>query len=143
MTDETAEFFTLSDLQSLDDANRMAFRIETRTGAGIRISVAIDEVPAIISYLAAGATHIRLSKRELDSEAAASPKAGLTLLADAIPASGAGFAMAGNPDQVYLVIHLAPKLNLAFEIPRTQLAAVAKHLSRTAQTLSADHTKKN
>lgn len=140
MTTEIAEFVGLANVRPLTDATRMAFRIEMRDRAPIELACNVDDVTAIISYLAAGAIHVRRSKHESDSEAD-SPQAGMTIAADPIPACGAGFAMAGNPDQVYLVIHLAEKLNLAFEIPHNKLAAVAQNLSRTATTLSAANRK--
>jgi hypothetical protein len=135
MTTETAEFLSLADLRPSADATRMAFRIEMRDRDPIDLSCAIDEVPAIISYLVRAAILVRRSKGERDVEA--ETQSGLSISAAAIPASGAGFAAGNTSNEILLVMHLAPRLNLAFEIPHSLLQTVSARLSRTALTLSA------
>lgn len=136
MDTEIFEFSALADCRPSHDGRRMAFSIQFRNREALQISCRLQEIPTIIAFLAKAAIAIRRSDANSDTEAN-SLSAGLSLIADSITASGAGFATDrhGEPS---LVIHLAPGLNLAFAIPRTKLGEVAANLSRTAQTLSAD-----
>jgi len=59
-----------------------------------------------------------------------------------IPAIGAGFQLGHGPDDIRLLIRLHG-FDMAFQVPRSELAGLAAALSRTAATLSADPTQKN
>lgn len=136
MTDKTHVFASFSNLRSFSSGSRIAFVIETDSGIDFDLSVDIDEVPAIISYLARAAAITRRDSGAVDQEVS-NPAVGLNISADPIPVYGAGFAMGPDSTQPCLVLHLAPKLNLAFAIPSNLLAQIAQRISSTALTLSA------
>ena len=59
-----------------------------------------------------------------------------------IPAIGVGFQVGAGPDDIRLLIQLHG-FDMAFQVPRSELAGLAAALSRTASTLSADPSQKN
>jgi hypothetical protein len=59
-----------------------------------------------------------------------------------IPALGAGFQVGDGPDDIRLLIRLHG-FDMAFQVPRSELAGLSASLSRTASTLSADPSQKN
>jgi len=59
-----------------------------------------------------------------------------------IPILGAGFQAGHGPDDIRLLIRLHG-FDIAFQVPRSELAGLSAALSRTASTLSADRLQKN
>lgn len=59
-----------------------------------------------------------------------------------IPMLGAGFQIGDGPDDVRLLIRLHG-FDIAFQVPRNELAGLSAALSKSAATLSADPSQKN
>jgi hypothetical protein len=120
-----------------DDGNALGMRIHRADATAFDLWCEVTRLNDVFHLLAA------LAKAAGEQRGGEPPLPPLTQNETTpIPTLGAGFQIGNGPDDIRLVIRLYG-FDIAFQVPRSELAGFSAALSRSAATLSADPAQKN